>query len=344
MNLPVQTNDSATNKKFKPEYVTMTLVAAGIIYGLYSAVPYLLGALHGAVLLAILAAILCVSFGIGKLGSGIRRLITTSFMIGIRFLTNGLVKINPWAIVKNHIKSMKISREEMNGQITILNENISNNEQLIEKNNEEIKDARDFAQAELKKNNKEGASVHANQVGRLSKFNGKIMTLTVKMRYLLGFLEKLHEKVGYSITDMENELKVQEMEYKSLLASTTAFQKAMNIYKGKVDELELKNMAIEEIETKIGNFKGQIDKALRDSSKFMASMETMDEVNIERGLKLLETFDENQYNNILKQLDETPMKISVLNSNSDAITQNQSKYGSFLKNSNVKEISIEEKK
>lgn len=340
MDSQIQTNDSATKKKFKPEYITQVIVGGAIIYGLYSAVPYLLGAIHGAVLLGILGAILCVTFGVGKIGKGVRNLITTAFVIGVRALTSAFVKVNPWAIVKNHIKNMKKSREEMDAQITNLNEAISNNEQLIEKNTGEINDERDYGKQELKKNNKEKAAMHANQVGRLDKFNQKLITLTSKMRYLMGFLERLHEKLGYSITDLENDLTVQEMEYKSLLAGTNAFQKAMNIYKGNVDELELKNMAIEEIETKIGNFRGQIDKALRDSSKFMANMETMDEVNIERGLKLLKTFDENQYDNILKQLDATPVKVSVLNANSDSFSQ--SKYGSFLKNSNVKDVSIKE--
>jgi len=337
MNLPVvQSNDSSNKKKFKPEHITQVLVGGALIYALYSAVPFLLGAIHGAVLLGILGAILCITFGVGKIGGGIRRLITTAFVIGIRALTSAFVKVNPWAIVKNHIKNMKQSREEMDAQITNLNEAVGNNELLIEKNTAEMKDEKDWGRKEIEKGNKEKAAVHANQVGRLDKFNSKLITLTGKMRYLLGFLENLHEKVGYSITDLENDLKVQEMEYKSLLAGTNAFQKAMNIYKGNVDELELKNMAIEEIETKIGNFRGQIDKALRDSSKFMASMETMDEVNIERGLKLLENFDDNQYDDILKQLDANPVNSAV----KIQANQGQNKYGSFL-NNNVKDVEIQ---
>lgn len=329
MSLEIQQNDSSVKKKFKPEYVTQVIIGGAIIYGLYWAVPYLAGALHGAVLLGTLGAILSVVFGVGKIGGGIRRLITTAFVIGVRALTSAFVKVNPWAIVKNHIKNMKQSREEMNDQIILLNEAIGNNERLTETNTNELNDEKDYGRKEIQKGNKEKAAVHANQVGRLDKFNQKLIQLTSKMRYLLGFLENLHEKVGYSITDLENDLKVQEMEYKSLLAGTNAFQKAMNIYKGNVDELELKNMAIEEIEIKIGNFRGQIDKALRDSSKFMASMETMDEVNIERGLKLLENFDDGQYNDILKQLDATPIPIQgKITSNTN---QEEKKYGSFLK-------------
>lgn len=332
-------NNSGVKKKFKPEYVTQVLIGGAIIYGLYLAVPVLLGALHGAVILGILGAILSVVFGIGQIGGGIKRLITTAFVVGTRALTSAFVKVNPWAIVKNHIQSMKKSREEMDEQITSLNEAVSNNEMLIEKNTGEMKDAKEYGMKEIQKGNKDGARVHANQVGRLDTFNKKLIQLTTKMRYLLGFLEKLHEKVGYSITDMENDLNIQEREYKSLLAGTNAFQKAMSIYKGNADELELKNMAIEEIETKIGNFRGQIDKALRDSSKFMANMDTMDEVNIDRGLKLLENFDDSQYDNILMQLNGSPVATTI------QVNKNQaSKYGSFLSKDSTNIQDVKEEK
>lgn len=315
-----------TKKRFKPEYITQLLVGGGLIFALYKITPYLLTALHGAVILGLLGLILYAVFD-----PGVRRLVSTMFKVGVRWLTSAFVRVNPWAIVKNYIKSLKISREEMNGQITNLNEAISNNEQTIEKNISELNDQKAYGQKELQKGNKEKAAVYANQVGRLDKFNQKLIKLTSKMRYLLGFLENLYEKVGYKIEDLENDLRVQEAEYKSLKAGTSAFQKAMNIYKGNVDELDMKNMAIEEIELQIGNFRGQIDKALRDSSKFMSSMETMDEVNIERGLQLLDTFDESKYDDILVQLDAGPVKVAISNANiAQPASSLQNKYGSFL--------------
>ena len=322
MNLPA-VSDSSQKKKFKPEHVGQILVGAGLIYLLYRAVPYLMGALTGFWLLVALGVSLYV-----VLDGGVRRLVSTAFKVGVRALTSLFVRTNPWAIIKIHIKNLKKSREEMDGQITNLNEVIGGNEVIIEKNTSEIKDHQAYGKKELAKGNTEKAAVHANQVGRLDKYNNKLVKLTGKMRYLLGFLEKLHEKVGYKIEDMENDLSVQEREYKSLKASTNAFKKAMNIYKGNVDDLDMKNMAIEEIETQIGNFRGQIDKALRDSSKFMASCETMDEVNIERGLQLLNSFDETKYNDILQQLDAGPVKVAVTNNNISQPSQN--KYGSFL--------------
>jgi hypothetical protein len=323
MNLPA-VSDNSQKKKLKPEHIGQVIVGAGLIYLLYKSVPYLLGALTGFWLLVALGVSLYVVFD-----GGIRRLVSTAFKVGVRSLTSLFVRTNPWAIIKVHIKNLKKSREEMDDQITNLNEVIGGNEVIIEKNIEDIKEQQAYGKKELSKGNQERAAVHANQVGRLDKYNQKLIKLTGKMRYLLGFLEKLHEKVGCKIEDMENDLSVQEREYKSLRASTNAFKKAMNIYKGNVDDIDMKNMAMEEIETQIGNFRGQIDKALRDSSKFMASCETMDEVNIERGLQMLNSIDENKYNDILQQLDAGPVKVAINNNNISQPSQN--KYGSFLK-------------
>jgi len=322
MNL--QASDTSQKKKFKPEHIGQLLVGGGLIYLLYKSVPYLLGALTGFWLLVALGVSLYV-----VLDGGVRRLVSTAFKVGVRALTSLFVRTNPWAIIKVHIKQLWKAREEMDGQITNLNEVVGGNEVIIEKNAEDIKEQMALGKKELSKNNQEKAAVHANQVGRLTKYNEKLIKLTGKMRYLLGFLEKLHEKVGYQIEDQENNLSVQEREYKSLKASTNAFKKAMNIYKGNVDDLDMKNMAMEEIETQLGNFRGQIDKALRDSSKFMASCETMDEVNIEKGLQMLNSFDETKYNDILQQLDAGSVKVEVVNNNTAQPSQN--KYGSFLK-------------
>lgn len=312
-------------KKFKAEHFTQIIFGAAIIYGLYLAVPYLLGAIHGAILLAILGAMVYVA-----LDGGFRRLISTGYKVLMRSITSLFVRTNPWSIVKVYIKDLKKSREQMNEHITQLAEAIGNNDNQLEKNAAEIKDNLLYANKEKSKGNMESAAVYANQVGRLSKFNDKLEKLNGKSKYLEKFLEKLYEKVGYKITDLENELAIQEKEYKTLKAGSSAFSKAMNIYNGNVDALDMKNMAIEEIELQLGNFRGQIDKALKDSSKFLQNMNTIDEVNIEKGLNLLDSFNNGEYDHILKQLDANgPIKMLV-NSKNIAQPANNSKFGSLI--------------
>jgi len=317
-------NLKETKKKFKPEHVTQGLFLIAAVVGLYMAGPYIWGALNAFWALTLLGVSLYV-----VMDPGIRRLASTAFKVFTRFITSIFVKTNPWAIVKLAIKDAHKDREQMNDQIINLNEAIGNNERTIEKNNEEIKEESLYGKKELEKGRREAAAVHANQVGRLTKFNEKLIALTAKMKYLSAFLEKLHEKAGFLIQDKENELKMQEAEYKSLRAGSNAFKKAMNIYRGNVDAMDMKNMAIEEIELQIGNFRGQIDKAMRDSAKILSTMDTIDEVNTEKGLEILNSVDKDKYDEILKQLDDGSTKTSSVVTPQTQTSTN--KFGSFLK-------------
>lgn len=315
---------SGGKKKFKPEHVTQGLFILAAVVGLYMFKDVIWGALNAFWALVILAVSMYV-----VMDSGVRRLAATAFKVFTRFITSWFVRINPFAIVKLALKEAHKDREQMNEQIISLNEAIGNNERMIEKNNEEIENERAYGNKEKQKGRLEAATVHANQVGRLMKFNEKLIKLTGKMKYLSAFLENLHEKAGFMIQDKENELKMQEAEYKSLKAGSSAFKKAMNIYKGNADALDMKNMAIEEIELQIGNFRGQIDKAMRDSSKILSTMETMDEVNVERGLEILNSVDKQKYDDILKQLDSGPVDLGAKQQTQTEPPKN--KFGSFIK-------------
>jgi hypothetical protein len=308
----------------KPESITKVIFGAGLIFLLKWALPYIIDAVHAGILLGISAVVLYI-----VLDPKFRNLLSYVWDVAMRKLTNGFVKIDPISIMKVYIQNLKKKNDETGEQIDKLAQAIGNLDMKIEKNNTEIENSTRLAKVAEKRNSMIEAGTHAKQVGRLVTYNNKLTPLREKMMKLNNYLEKLKERCEYVIIDMQNDVDMKADEYKALKAGTSAFKSAMAIANGSADDRYMFDMALEELQIDMGNKVGQIDKALRDSTKFINMIDIENDADLEKGLEILNMLNiDDMSKNLITSKQNSPITI---NAQPVAQPATKSRFGSYLK-------------
>lgn len=261
-----------------------------------------------------------------------------------RWLLSAWVNFDPIGIMKNYIENLKTKRVEMNDNLTKLNGSISQIKNTIDENSEKIsknlktaKSAQDalptLTNVKDQMRYKGEITVNTQEAGLLRQSNEKLIPLLNTMTRLYDNIDKLYVNSEYLIRQMVNEVNAKEKMYLAYKQGSAAVRAASAIYGADGADKEMFDMSVEALKVDMGNRIGEIDRFMEQSMSMITNIDIQKGVNETEGLKMLEEFENEQFNIIfnpnLGQV-SSPEKIAVPVNPTQAITQN-SKFSHLLK-------------
>jgi hypothetical protein len=111
------------------------------------------------------------------------------------------------------------------------------------------------------------------------------------MEILDRVLNKMYRNSSILAEDIEDQVKIKEVERKAILASHGAMRSAMNVIKGDTDKKEMFDAALEAIADDVGNKVGEMENFMSMSENFMQSIDLQNGIFEEEGLKMLEKWE-----------------------------------------------------
>lgn len=279
----------------RPEGVTGTIFLGGLVFGglvlLNILMPWLVqlaGTWLGlAMLLMVLGLVLYM-----VLDKKMRNLIWYFYKSAMRWITSFFVKIDPISILKSYVADLQENVKRMHrqigqlrGQMHQLKEMIYNNQKAIEQN---------IAQAsEAKENNKRNVMIlKSRKAGRLQESNMRLEDLYNRMEILFRVLKKMYENSEILMEDIKDQVTIKEQERKAILAGQNAMKSAMDIIKGDGDKKELFDRALEAVADDVSQKVGEMEQFMEMSEDFMNSIDLQNGVFEEKGLALLEKWEQ----------------------------------------------------
>jgi chromosome segregation ATPase len=243
------------------------------------------------------------------------------FRLLSRTLMNMIIPVFPIEILKDRLNQIKKRRESMNEQISLVNGQIKTLQNQIAKNEKTRKDSFEAAnyaqkQAQTAQDEEErlrmaaAVQVKAKKAGRLEKANLSYADLLAKLQGIYKMLSRYSIHIDSFIEDTEDEVRQEEIRFKTINAAYKAYKTALSVIKGNVDEEDVYNTTMEFLADQAGQKLGEIDDFTRISQNFMDNMDIQNGVVTENALKQLE-----QYNTKLLTAGEQP---SLLQANTPA--------------------------
>lgn len=276
--------------------IFLPLVAAFVVWLGIKAVPLVIMAMSNIITMILLGLVLVV-MGVVLCDKRTWLLLGAVYAVIMKGITGAVIKLDPIAIMKDHLKKLRKSIKVMDESL----DNLAGEEKTfmgkIQRNQAELED-HVLRGREAKKRVDAGqqkfASVmelEARKAQRKTDSNEKLRALLDKIVVLRQILEKMAEKARLVYEDTEDDIKNKE-EMRAIMASGySAFKNAQSVIQGDPDEVEFFNAAMEQDAADFGAKVGEIDRWMKNSGSILTSMDLDNEVKIEKGLKLLEEYN-----------------------------------------------------
>jgi hypothetical protein len=288
---PVTPNFSPSNVKGfwqRPEgkvgkFVLVALAGVTAFFAYSAVLPLLLATVFGTLQLVIGGVVLFALISL-LTSKKVHRLISTIFKLTMRYLTGLVITIDPIGILEERLSDMRKRREAMGAQITNLFGGITQLRDVIKKNE---KDAQVEAGQALEAHRRSGAAqsederqrwaaqeaIHARQSVRLRASNDTYQGILNRLEPIYSMLKKWATNIDFYITDTENEVKQQKIQYKVVNSAYSAYKLAVSMISGNADENEMYDGAMEFLAANASQKLGEIDEFQETAQSFIDSMD-----------------------------------------------------------------------
>jgi hypothetical protein len=310
--LPQIGDSSIKSKSFwsKPEGKFGAVFGIGLLgflgVGLYRILPYLLEMASNMIALAGMLAVLSAIIYLA-LDKKVHALVWAFYQIGMRRVTGMLIELDPIAIIETYISHLEGRRAEMSAQITSLKGEIGKMKRYIANNTEAMKEALEKGRAAERQGNRGQQIINGNEAARLEQSIKKLQPIQHKMEHLAQILNKMYEATGLMITDMSNDIRLKKQEYNAIKAGYSSLKSAMSIINGDPDKKALYDQAMEHLQDTMGDRVGQMEHFLEMSTSFISAIDVQNGVFEERGLAMLDKFDDEAIEKLLGYSSPTPV-------------------------------------
>ena len=293
----VQFENPEAKKSFwkRPEGITglifLLALLAGGGYLLYLFLPTLIALTQNILYLSLmLLALGAVVYMV--LDPKMRNLVWYMYKSVMRWVTGVFVTIDPIGILKNYIEDLEDNLAKMGKQIGAIRGQMRKLQGLMEKNKEEIQSSMTLAAAARDKGNERQMLLSSRKAARLKESNEKYQQLHNKMEVLYRILTKMYQNSEILLEDTRDQVQLKEQERKAIRTSHSAMKSAMSVISGDPDKRAMFDMAMESIADDVANKVGEMERFMEMSSDFMASIDLQQGVFEEKGLKMLEEWEQ----------------------------------------------------
>ena len=335
--------DLTTQKTFweRPEGTTGKIfLFLGVLFGgylLYSELPAIIAILQNTIHAFILGGVLFLLI-ILALDPKVHNIISFGYRGVMRGITKAFIELDPIAILKTYIEGLKKNQKDMNTQIGLLRGQMTKLKDVITQNESDRLNNMKLAEQAKKTGKVELVALKVRKAGRAQNSNITLQTLYTKMELLNRVLLKTFEAAGIIIEDTEDEVRVKEVERNAILAGHSAFKSAVRIISGDPDKKAMFDQAMEVMVDDIGAKKGEMERMMEMSSKFIDSIDLQNGVYEEDGLKMLEEWQNNTTQslllgtekNVLIAKAENPNDVLDLNAPLPVMRKSTNKYAELL--------------
>lgn len=212
----------------------------------------------------------------------------------MRAITGLAIELNPIAILESYVEDIKAKLVKIGEQMKDLKGQMGKIFKKIEDKKTEYRLAVDRMRAVANNPDKKGELLmFSRQSERLKVYIEKLEKLYTRMEILYNVLKKMEYYSGIMVQDTDMQVQLAKDEREAITKSHSVMKSAMNIIKGNNDRKMIFDQSMEFVLDDIGYKVGEMDRMLEESTQFISEVDIDDEVYAERGLKMLEKFDQN---------------------------------------------------
>lgn len=288
------TNNSLSAFWKRPEGKPGMILLAGLFaaggYALYKALPTIIKLMENLYYGIGLAVGLVLFFSL-IMNNKFRTTVWYLYKGLIRAFTGMVVELNPIAIMESYVEDIKDKMRKMSEQITELSGQIGKIAKKIQERTAEYNLAVDRMKVANNKGDRATVTLYARQSERLKAYIDKLEKLHVRMKVLYEMLKKMEYYSDIMVQDTQMQVSLAKDEREAITKSHSIMKSAVNIINGNNDKKMIFDQAMENVLDDIGSKVGAMDRMLEVSTNFITGVDLDDEVYAERGLKMLEEFD-----------------------------------------------------
>lgn len=221
-----------------------------------------------------------------------RTLVGFAYKSLMRKLTSVFVQLDPIGILKSYVDSLQKNIISMREQIGKLRGQSRRLQTLISDNAKEIDNQLKIAAAARKQEAEQAFILASRKAARLQESNEKYQVLLQKIEVLNRVLNRMHDNAEILLEDTRDQVSLKEQERKAIRASHSAMKSAMSIISGDPDQRAMFDMAMEQIAEDVANKVGEMERFMELSSNFMNSVDIQNGVFEEKGMQMLEEWEQ----------------------------------------------------
>ena len=278
----------------KPEGITGAIFLVLLILGggmlLMQLLPFLVGAFQNMLTLSALVATLAAVVYMA-LDPKMRTLVGYMYKSAMRWITGLFIEIDPIGILKGYVSDLESNLRNMNRQISKLRGQMHKLGEVIFNNKKDIQSNLNMAKKAKGLKDQNIMILKSRKAGRLKESNIKLEDLYKKMEILYRVLSKMYQNSEILVEDVKDQVKVKEQERKAIIASHSAMKSAMTIINGDKDKKEMFDMALEAIAEDVSQKVGEMERFMDMSANFMDSIDLQNGIFEEKGLRMLEEWE-----------------------------------------------------
>lgn len=281
----------------KPEKITSWLALGGagaILFSVWGRLlPFIIETMENTLYFGALVAVFITLFAILS-NKSIRTAGFFLFKMAMRRMAGLVWTINPIEVMKISIEEAKDEREKLSEQISVVAEQDGKIDLTIRDNNEKIRQK--FAEAnkalEMGDDYKQLANLAAIEAGGLQDFNQRLQPMKENTEKVLAFLEKVYKASDFLIKEMEIKVSLKEKEYSIVKATSSAMKTAIRLFNGETDSKYAFIQASDYIQEDMGRKLGEMKRAMQLSADFVKGVDIQNGVYNEKGLALLDQYNQ----------------------------------------------------
>lgn len=221
-----------------------------------------------------------------------RNLFSYMYQSVMRKITSIFVTIDPMGILKNYISDLEKNLKKMGKQIGNLKGQMRNLKTQVTTNNKEIEQNLAIARKAKQMGNEKQMVLSSRKAARLKETNSKYVTLHGKLAVLYRVLTKMYSNSEILLEDTKDQVRVKDQERKAIRASHSAMKSAMSIIKGDPDKRAMFDQAMQGIADDVANKVGEMERFMELSSDFMNSIDLQEGIFEEKGMRMLEEYEQ----------------------------------------------------
>lgn len=279
----------------RPEGKPGMLVLAGLILGggylLYKSLPTLIELMQNMYYAIGLGLGLFVILSV-LMNDRFRTTMWYLYKGAMRAITGAVIELNPIRILESYVEDIKEKIVKMDKQIQELKGQIGRLKRKLEEKKAEWKMEMDRATQAQKRGLNAEVALHTRQAGRLQDYVKKMTVLLNKMEVLYKVLDKMKYYSEIMVKDTEMTVEMKKEEREMVTKGHSVMKSAMNIIKGNTDKKVVFDQAMEFVVDDIGFKVGEMERMLEASTDFINSVDLDNAVYEERGMQMLEEFEQ----------------------------------------------------
>jgi hypothetical protein len=207
----------------------------------------------------------------------------------MRWITSMFIDIDPIGVLKTYKERLKGKLDEMDQSIQALDSQKVKVERIIRGNDGKIRASMELVAQAIKKGDERTKGLEGKQATRLSDQNVRLGGDFNRIRFLLEVLNRYRQLSSDTITDMEREIQVRQVERDYSRSSRNVVRAAMGILKG-LPEKDMWDEGLDTLERQYSEAIGEVDHFLDITKDILAKADLQDGADAERAMQMLETW------------------------------------------------------